>query len=270
MGLYPGSSDSPIGATIYGPLPDHGFTEMKLVLHTTETAQEPSFNGGDTAPHYVYNPRTREWTMWAEYEDGRVGTLRGHSTNHANCMAFQVEIIAYSDNRYGPWVGDFTDDQYQDLADFYSWAMDRYPIGASVTPTPAGGWLYGVSAPTRGTWDQYEALSGLTAHGFVQGNTHWDTGVLDLQRIHDLAMTEPEKDLMYLPIEYGTERTTDMKWIQRILNRGGSNITVDGVYGDDTAQAVASHVGGDGRIIKAKAFDRIMYTAYTTDPDDQH
>ena len=81
--------------------------------------------------------------MWAEYEDGWVGTMKGHANGgHGNCQAFQVEIIGYSNSDYDPWVGDFTDDNYRDLADFYKWAMDRYPIGAAVTPTPDGGWRY--------------------------------------------------------------------------------------------------------------------------------
>jgi len=188
MGHYPGSVNSPNTATIYGPLPDHGKTNVALVLHTTETTGMPGFNGGDTAPHYVYDPTSRVWTMWAEYEWGYVGTLKGHSSAcHGNCQAFQVEILAYSNPSYQPWVGDFTDDNYQDLADFYSWAQERYGIGDNVTPTPAGGWLYGTTSPHRLTCSEWDAFTGLTAHGAVPQNTHWDTGDLDLQRIHDLA-----------------------------------------------------------------------------------
>jgi len=188
MGYYPGSVNNPTPATTYGPLPDHGYTNVKLILHTTETVGMPGFNNGDYAPHYVYAPSTGIWTKWAEYEDGRVGTLKGHETNHANDMAFQVEILGYSDSAHEPWVGHFTDQNYQDLADFFAWSIGRYGIGTDVTPTPATGWLAGVNATTRGTWDEYVALRGLSAHGFVAGNTHWDTGVLDLQRIRDLAV----------------------------------------------------------------------------------
>ena len=74
MGLYPGSVDHDTEATIYGTLPDHDKTNVALVLHTSETVGMPSFGGdGSTAPHYVYAPTTRIWTMWAEYEYGYVG-----------------------------------------------------------------------------------------------------------------------------------------------------------------------------------------------------
>ena len=148
----------------------------------------PGFNDGDTAPHYVYNPTTREWTMFAEYEDGYVGTMKGHtSAGHGNCQAFQVEILGYSDGTYVPWVGDFTDENYADLAEFLAWARDRYGIGRAVTSTPDGGWLYGTSSPHRLSDSEWDSFSGLTCHGAVPGNTHWDTGVLDLDIINSLA-----------------------------------------------------------------------------------
>jgi len=193
VGHYPGSVDSEVPATTYGPLPDHGKTNVKLVLHTTETVGMPGFNHGDSAPHYVYNPTTREWTMWAEYEDGYVGTLKGHtSAGHGNCQAFQVEILGYSDPNHSPWVGDFTNENMEDLAEFYAWAMDRYGIGTDLTPVPDGGWLYGVSSPHRLCEEEWDEFSGLTCHGAVPMNTHYDTGVLDLDYIHSLALGEDD------------------------------------------------------------------------------
>jgi len=179
-------------AEIYGTLPDHGQTKVAIVLHTTETAGYPGFSENDTAPHYVYAPQTRTWTRMAEFEDGYVGTLKGHSTGgHGNCKALQVEILGYTDGTIGdPWVGDFTDENYADLADFVRWARDRYDIEEEVYEEPAGGWAFGTSSPFRMTDAEWAAFSGLTAHGAVPRNRHWDTGVLDLRRIHDLSLEE--------------------------------------------------------------------------------
>jgi len=227
VGLYPGSVDSPTGATVYGPMGDHGHDSYKLILHTTETKGMPSFGGGDTAPHYVYDPTSRVWTMWAEFWDGRVGTMKGHSTNHANDDAFQVEILAYSDTRYDPWVGDFTDDNYQDLADFYAWAMTEYPIDRDVTPTPNGGWIYGSSASTRGTESQYNTFSGLSCHGWVYGNSHYDVGVLDLQRIHDLATGDNN-----MTIDYDKIRTIVHEEVVAVLGGDAIEMPYDGRIGN--------------------------------------
>jgi len=193
MPFYPKAMEGE-SAEIYGTLPDHGQTKVALVYHTTETAGFPGFSENDVAPHYVYAPQTRKWTRMAEYEDGYVGTLKGHTTGgHGNCKAFQVEILGYSAqyDRHGnpnhPWVGDFTDENYQDLADFWRWARDRYHMDNTVTPTPNNGWLYGTGSAYRMTDTAWANFGGLTAHGAVPRNSHWDTGILDLGRIHNLS-----------------------------------------------------------------------------------
>ena len=207
MPNYPGAKAGG-SATIYGPLPTHGQEEVAIVLHTTETSGMPGFGGGDNAPHYVYKPATREWFMWAEFEDGYVGTMRGHSSGgHTNCKAFQVEIICYSDKNIADqhsariWVGDLTNENIGDLAEFVAWARSRYGIGNDVTPTPDGGWLYGTGSQYRLNEPAWDNLSGLTAHGAVPFQSHWDTGVLDLQYISDLAGGED----MFTHFEIGTE-----------------------------------------------------------------
>ena len=272
MGHYPGSKNDYRGrATTYGPLPSHGKSKVSLVLHTTETKGMPSFGNGDTAPHYVYDPRDRSWYVWAEWEDGYVGTMKGHTTGgHGNCQAFQVEILAYSDKSIaqsvgGLWVGDLDDTDYQHLAAFYAWAMDRYGIGPYCTPTPAGGWRYGTSSPHRMSVSEWDQFSGLTAHGAVPGNTHWDTGVLDLVRIADIAGTDPnpppidppdddtEADTMYPMYETDgytnpsgkgrTYKRDDVTVLQGLTNDAGGNVSEDGKLGPSTIAAIASVTG---------------------------
>jgi len=186
MGLYPGSTDSKVRASTYGPLPTHGRTRLALVLHSTETRGLPGYRLGTVAPHYTYFPLRRRFYQHAEVEDGYVGTLVGHADGgHGNCKAIQLEIVAYSNkqiaDRYstGLWVGDFTDDHYADLSAFYAWNRDQYGLEDSVTPTPEIGWRSGTGSPYRMSDDEYEAFSGLTAHGAVPRNRHWDPGMLN-------------------------------------------------------------------------------------------
>ncbi len=192
MGLYPGSIDSKVRATTYGPLPTHGRTAVALVYHTTETRGLPGYRYGETAPHYTYFPNRRKFYQHAEIGDGYVGTMRGHTKGgHGNCKAVQLEIVAYSDrtvaDRYdtGLWVGDFDDGHYEDLAAFCAWVRESHGVGFDVTPTPEIGWRSGTGSPSRLTDAEWEAFSGLTAHGAVPQNSHWDTGVLDLERISE-------------------------------------------------------------------------------------
>ena len=189
MGLFPGSVDSLIRAEVYGPLPDHGNPNVALVLHTTETRGMPRYRYGETAPHYTFNPKTLTFHQHAEFEDGYVGTLKGHKTGgHGNCKAFQVEMITYSSwpaaqSVGGLWIGDWTDEMYAKVSEFVGWARARYGITDEVTKEPVGGWLAGTGSPHRLTTEQWKQYGGLTAHGAVPLNSHWDTGVLDLERV---------------------------------------------------------------------------------------
>jgi len=254
------------GATTYGPQPTHGNGSSALVLHTTETVGMPGFSNGDTAPHLVYDPRDRTWTQLADL-NRYVGTMKGHSSGHWNCKAIQVEILAYSDRAAagskGIWVGDFTSDHYQDLAGLYAWLIAQEWVGLDLTPTPAGGWKYGTGSPYRLTPAAYAALSGLTCHGAVPGNTHWDTGVLELQLIWGIAVdgdapppTNPpgmERTAMWPMYETdgyttpsGSGRTTwrdNVKVLQGMVRDAGGQADTDGKLGPGTIAEVARVTG---------------------------
>lgn len=239
MGLFPGSEDRR-GGVVYGALPTHGRTKVAVVYHTTETRGVPGFRSGATAPHYLYHPVEDRWIRYAEYEDGYVGTLKGHRTGgHGNCKAFQVEIVAYSDrdaSAGGIWVGDFTDQHYAELTRFWLWARDRYNIDDQVTPTPDGGWRYGTGSPYRMSDDRWESFSGLTAHGAVPRNSHWDTGVLDLERV--AATNTTGEDMYPIGPDFGNSNE-DVAYIQQSLKRLGFDPgRTDGVYDDGTKQAL--------------------------------
>lgn len=195
--LYPEAVPSPHGpARTYGPMNAHGLPAVALVLHTTETAGLPYFRGGAVAPHYVYEPDSRRWTRWAEYEDGYVGTMRGHTRGgHANCKALQVEIVGYSNytaslqaGRPDLWVGHFTGSELVDLASFVRWARERYGITEELHGPPRGdSWRYGTDSKSRLSDSAWASFGGLTAHGGVPRQTHWDTGILNLAAIDTYA-----------------------------------------------------------------------------------
>ncbi len=174
---------------------------LALVWHTTETGSWPGYQLGLTAPHHSYKALTREWRWHGPAVDERVGTMRSSKATGtpANEKAYQVEIIAYSNRSIAAmssgwlWVGDFTDDHYGDLADFAAWLATVITIDmGQVTPTPPGGWKSGSGSPLRLDRDAWLAFDGMTAHGAVTGQKHWDTGVLDLQRISDLSTLEDD------------------------------------------------------------------------------
>lgn len=230
---------------------------LALVIHTTETRNWAGFKLGRTAPHYSYKATTREWRWHGAPLGKRVGTMRSSmwTRTPANEKAIQVEIIAYSNkavaDKYGGlWVGNFTNDHYQDLAAFVAWVSQHTTIRSDhVTPTPLGGWRSGSDSRYRLDRQDWLDFDGMTAHGAVTGQSHWDTGILDLQRISDYAHDPLKEDEMFqYPVAYGDDSEAVAAW-QEYMNKGGGGLKVDGEYGDATARSVKNMIGGDGRLI---------------------
>ena len=182
----------------WGPLPDFGrgatgWEQVRDVLHTTETNHLPGYNGGRFAPHFTYFAARRRWFQHG-HTDRRMGTLLGRSRTGVigNEISMQLEIVCYSDvtlagQRGGLWVGNFTDDHYADLADWVRWTRDTIGIAADRAYGPSNdfrSFKWGKNVATRMTASEWlEFGGGVTGHGAVPGNDHWDTGELDLHRI---------------------------------------------------------------------------------------
>ncbi len=193
-GRYPLATAGAPKAWLYGTHdPDY---PLALIYHTTETGTWAGFGMGRTAPHHSYKPTTREWRWHQAPVDQRVGTMRSSlwTRTPANEKAHQLEIVAYSDRRIADqaahriWVGDFTEDHYRDLAGYAAWIAGETDVDLGhVMTVPPGGWTSGSASPWRLDQDEWLAFDGLGAHGGVTGQSHWDTGVLDLARIAEYA-----------------------------------------------------------------------------------
>lgn len=175
-------------------------TPWRIVLHTTETSGMPGYSGGGSAPHVTYDPGSGIFIQHTEFTTAAralANPAGGVQTNRAN--ALQIEIIAYSDKSiadqqpYRQWIGDLTDGQYQELADFLRWLCVDAEIPFVVRlPRPKA--LYGVSSPSRMSPAAWNAYSGLCGHFEVPENSHWDTGALDILRLVNL-IKEGDEDM---------------------------------------------------------------------------
>jgi hypothetical protein len=204
---YEGPGDSilrPMNGRDYGPLWADRYP-LKLILHTTETATLPGYNNGSYAPHITIDTLARK--VWQHVPlDRRCGALRGSIAVYndtgvrtvMNEVCVQVEIIGYSDRNivltYGGnrrWVGDFGDADYEFIGRVVAYLRQVCAIGDGLHAMPAGeAWRYGINSRFRmPAPEPWESFAGMTAHGGVFGQRHWDTGVLNLWRIHDLRST---------------------------------------------------------------------------------
>ena len=236
----PAERGSPRAAT-YGPLPKFDLP-LALAYHTTETVNWAGFRLGLTAPHYSYKAITREWRWHGAELDRYVGTMRSSRITRtpANEKAIQVEIIAYSDPNVASrrasrvWVGDFQEHNYRDLAAFAAWASDETGIRLDrVTPAPPGGWRYGSGSPYRLDRQRWLDFDGITAHGAVTGQSHWDTGILDLPRIAAYAQELVDPPPIIPPGEddmSAEEQLSTPDWVRALSNEAIVNLFDSGLH----------------------------------------
>jgi hypothetical protein len=163
----------------------------KVVLHTTETAGLPDYQGGRTSPHLTYDPKTR---VWVQHSDLLVAcrALRndagGAQTNRD--QALQVEIICYSNGPlaakedYRLWVGDLPQTAYEDLAAFLVWTADEFGVKLRWPERQATSYAQANAPGFKLTEAEWDAFDGVCGHQHVpEGNTHWDPGALDWGRL---------------------------------------------------------------------------------------
>src|SRR5690606_17012236 len=173
-------------------------------------------DGGAIAPQITID--SAKQVVWQHQPlDHRGGSLRGTRRVHRDTgghavmheKAVQVEIIGYSDRNAvlrhkggRRWVGDFADADYEFIAAVLAYLKDLFGVGDGLHARPPGhSWAYGIKSPYRLGAREWEQFSGLTAHGGVFGQNHWDTGGLDLNRIWrgaDLMTPEQKRAVNWL------------------------------------------------------------------------
>lgn len=164
----------------------------RIVLHTTEFDVSSLANLKAVAtrhfapPHLWYRPVTR-WKVQTVPLNRSAFALRRDSgdpqTNKAN--ALQVEIVGSAAT-----IGDLSDQALYHMAEdvivpFIKYARSQ---GGDVelvfhgTPGLAEG-RYGENAPNRMSWNAWFGFNGITSHYGVPGQSHWDTGTLDVDKL---------------------------------------------------------------------------------------
>lgn len=239
----------------YGPLWED--EAWAVVMHTTETPGLPGYRDKTITPNITIDPRRRRVYTHVDL-DRRCGALRGSNTVFKetgirvpmNEKAIQIELICYSDKRIADqsasrtWVGDLTDEDLEFIAQVVAWVVKRVGrIGRNVTPQPPSGWRYGLGSKYRGSAKEWDEFSGITAHGWVFGQKHWDTGVLDLVRLNTRVweIIDGEEDMT--PEQAETlEFFGELKG--QIEESGGNSNSL--FYGLQFYRWVASHYGISG------------------------
>ena len=177
----------------------------KVVWHTTEGTDWPSYSGGSVAPHYTaYSDYSNETVRWRAHFPDRMNSRAlvnqpgGVQTNLDG--ALQVEVIGTCDpSRVGVWKGNFLKSwaletwQVEAFARFALWAKTEHAVPFD---TPSLWLAYGRDSrapgripasyggsPARMSGKTWDGFRGHCGHQHVAENVHGDPGAFQIGRV---------------------------------------------------------------------------------------
>jgi hypothetical protein len=208
----------------------------KLVWHTTEGTSLPNYGG--SSPHFTLDPL--DGRLWQHIPlDRAARALQAGGPNFWNTV--QVELIGYADTalavrRRTPEraVVNWPDRAYESIAELARWIETNFgvPKRCSVEFLSHTSHMASLDAVKRYT--------GHLGHQHINGNDHWDPGLLKIGLVLDsarsLAATGPA------PRDLGRgDRGADVKALQELLVKRGYALLepqVNGVFGRGTEACV--------------------------------
>lgn len=150
-------------------------------LHSSETINLPSYNGGKTSPNQTYDPRSRKWFGHFLVNQSATALKDPDSTPvKENRVTNQTEILAYSDMSKADMVGglritDLTVENLDDLAAFLYFLSVEWGVELKAAPK----WYYYPKSygqtDIRFSSAAFSSWRGVNAHMHVPGNDHGDT-----------------------------------------------------------------------------------------------
>lgn len=232
----------------------------KVVLHTTETAGLPGYNGGYSAPHITYIPATREWVQHTSFLTAARALRNGPDPIQTNRdSAIQVEIVCYSAKDIADssasriWVGELADYQLDDLRAFLMWVYREFGVVEKWPGVQAYSYAEANASGFRMPMDEWDEWDGVCGHQHVgDGNTHWDPGALNWDY---LISDDGEEEMIVKPGDDGKlvgriqkflywSGTVELLWPDKYKLKaqpGDKPIWNDGDFGPNTEAAVRSY-----------------------------
>ena len=231
----------------------------KLVLHSTETPGDgacPRYSSGGTAPSMTVNPWPGHQKRWQHFKSVAMSAkaLRdtgGFAENRDNVA--QVEIIGYSDKKYGNAYGFYLPNLPQEGIDYIAETIAWFNIEWGI-PVDLGGltWKhyplsYGTNNGVRLSTSQFDKFTGILGHMHAPNSVHGDPD-LDIAKLIattkaklSSAPEKPQKPVVApvkIPatIRKGSKGANVLK-AQKALTAKGFKVELDSIFGGDTEAA---------------------------------
>jgi hypothetical protein len=205
----------------------------KFVVHTTETLGWPAYLGkapphrpGGSAPNATYHPRKRQIRQHFNNNRSARALVDGNRDN-----VFQLEVVCYSEKAKGDplgglWVGDLSDQHYEDIARICVQLHEELGLPLENTVT----WHDGRATffdDVRLSLAKYDAYRGILGHVHVPENTHWDPGGFRASRL--MAAIEGTEDMTPAQEAKLDDLINRVRLLQQrtIVNDEGESIEID-------------------------------------------
>lgn len=215
-----------------------GSGKRKLVLHTIESNRWPTYSA---PPHLTLNPNTGELRQHIPF-DKAAYALRDNSSEDDRYV-WQVELWGRAAN-----TPTYDDTWYRNLAKLVAWFVTEMRVPRHYADFTV--MHYGASAPQRLTPAQTDEFSGILGHGhWGRGtDTHWDPGMLDIERLDRFVGEWLEDEMVSDYIELGvpSKEAEVFKWTLA----GAKGCLVD-VTKPASVQLVDVGLGADPRMYQA-------------------
>jgi Putative peptidoglycan binding domain/Mannosyl-glycoprotein endo-beta-N-acetylglucosaminidase/N-acetylmuramoyl-L-alanine amidase len=222
-----------------------GFTGggRKLVWHTTEGGSLPNY-GGD-APHFTLDPE--DGRLWQHIPLNRAArALKAGGPNFWNTA--QVELIGFADEKEAKKHGllrraviNWTDAEYARVAKLARWIEANFDVPRTCNVE------FVHHTAHLASLDAVKRYAGHIGHQHINGNDHWDPGLLKIAKVLDKAHAG---SVPVGPVHGGStvpgvairdlgrgDKGEDVKALQRILVKRGYKLlkgNIKGVFGPAT------------------------------------
>lgn len=210
----------------------------KLVWHTTEGTSLPNYGG--SSPHFTLDPA--DGRLWQHIPLNRAArALMAGGPNFWNTI--QVELIGYADTDLAKRRGtparavvNWPDGHYSRIAELARWIEANFDVPRKCSVRFASHTAHLASL------DAVKSYVGHIGHQHINGNTHWDPGLLKIDRVlraNGPAVTRTSSaPAAAAPRDLGRgDQGADVKALQRILVKRGYGLLkpkIDGNFGRAT------------------------------------
>jgi hypothetical protein len=214
-----------------------GFTGggRKLVWHTTEGGSLPNYGG--SAPHFTLDPK--DGRLWQHIPLNRAArALQAGGPNFWNTV--QVELIGFADTKRANELGlakravvNWTNADYARVAELARWIEANFAVPRKTSVK------FKSHTAHLASLDAVKRYAGHIGHQHINGNDHWDPGLLKIERVLDTAHPGPARVVPSAEVrDLGRgDEGEDVKALQRLLVKRGYRLLkpkVDGKFGRGT------------------------------------